>query len=285
MVEWPVSPDTMPFLREHVVRGIPTLPGSFIIVMAADAAHQLLPDLKIVQFERTRFLRFVRAHEGRLTKVRAISNVTGRDKDETVVRVRIVLDFVHKSGRVLEKDLLHTEIYVRMAPTVRESTEVFNFSANGTPAVRLEDPYVMESSPVRLNGGFKAIGKILVDDKTRRADYKLRGDASYGSNFDYLIPNIIMVDAFWRFGTVRVNENGNLAVYVPERCDAMKVFFDYTDFSTGVLRGPVTFRGSNPRPEGDQLHVGPIEAYDASGRVLLRVEGGVCRNFGDIKVN
>ncbi len=248
MVEWPVSPDTMPFLREHVVRGIPTLPGSFIIVMAADAAHQLLPDLKIVQFERTRFLRFVRAHEGRLTKVRAISNVTGRDKDETVVRVRIVLDFVHKSGRVLENDLLHTEIYVRMAPTVRESTEVFNFSANGTPAVRLEDPYVMESSPVRLNGGFKAIGKILVDDKTRRADYKLRGDASYGSNFDYLIPNIIMVDAFWRFGTVRVNENGNLAVYVPERCDAMKVFLTTRisvpaccvaqSPSAGPIRGP-----------------------------------------------
>jgi hypothetical protein len=272
----------MPFLSDHVVRGIPTLPGSFIIAMAGDAAQKLLPDLKIVQFERTRFLRLVRAYEGRPAHVRAIAKVVERESDETVVQVRIVMDFVHKSGQVLGKDLLHTEIYVRMAPAVR------NPSPNGSHTdhlngVRLPDPYVMEGSPVKLNGPFRTMKEVVVGQTGRRAEYKLNGNNRYDSEFDYLIPNIILVDAFWRFGTVRANESGGMSVYVPERCDAMKVFFDYSDFGFDRLRSPVTFRGANPRPEGEVLHVGPIDAFDSTGRLLLRVEGGLCRKFGEIQ--
>ncbi|HEX8030772.1 MAG TPA: hypothetical protein VF491_20010, partial [Vicinamibacterales bacterium] len=92
-----------------------------------------------------------------------------------------------------------------------------------------------------------------------------------------------MVDAFWRFGTVRVTENGRLGVYVPEKCDVMKVFFDYDTDAVESLREPITFAGANPRAEGDLLHVGPITAFSASGKALLRVEGGLCRRFGEIE--
>jgi acyl transferase domain-containing protein/NAD(P)-dependent dehydrogenase (short-subunit alcohol dehydrogenase family) len=282
VVEWAVSPETMPFLTDHIVRGIPTVPGSFIIAMAADAAHKLLPDLKIVQFERTRFLRLVRAYPGVPARVRAVSKLAERDGDETVVQVQILMDFIHKSGHLLGKDLLHTEIYVRMAPMVPKPAEVFG-GENGLAGNQLPDPYVMEGSPVRLNGAFRTMKHIVVGQRTRRAEYKLNGQSRYGSDFDYLIPNVILVDAFWRFGTVRENENGSLSVYVPERCDAMKVFFDYLDFGAGFLQSTMTFDGANPRAEGDMLYVGPIDVRDASGRVLLRVEGGVCRKFGEVE--
>ena len=65
----------------------------------------------------------------------------------------------------------------------------------------------------------------------------------------------------------------------------MKVFFDYAEFDAEMLRRTVTFRGANPRAEGDVLHVGPIDAFDSNGRMLLRVEGGLCRVFGEIEVN
>jgi acyl transferase domain-containing protein/NAD(P)-dependent dehydrogenase (short-subunit alcohol dehydrogenase family) len=283
VVEWPVSPTTMPFLFDHLVRGVPTVPGSFIIAMAADAARKLLPDLKIIQFERTRFLRLVRAYEGSPGRVRAISKVVDRNGDEHVVQVQIVMDFVHKNGSVLRKDLLHTEIYVRMSPTVPQPSGSNGYT-NGAGGLRLPDPYVMQGSPVRLNGVFRAMKEIVVGPTTRHATYNLNGHAPYGSEFDYMIPNVILVDAFWRFGTVQSNQSGKLSVYVPEKCDAMKVFFDYGDFDAEVLRKPVTFHGANPRTDGESLHVGPIDAYDAQGRILLRVEGGLCRKFGEIEV-
>jgi len=74
----------------------------------------------------------------------------------------------------------------------------------------------------------------------------------------------------------------SLAVYVPESCERMRVFFDYTDFALDWLRRPVVFSGANPRPEGERLLVGPIEARDQEGHLRLRVEGGVCRKFGEI---
>jgi len=55
-----------------------------------------------------------------------------------------------------------------------------------------------------------------------------------------------MVDAFWRFGTVRVCESGRLGVYVPEKCDVMKVFFDYDKDATDNLNGRVTDPASAP---------------------------------------
>jgi polyketide synthase-like dehydratase family protein len=190
---------------------------------------------------------------------------------------------VHKSGRVLGKDLLHTEIFVRMAPAVRQPSRM-NGDTDRVAGVLLPDPYVMAGSPVQLNGAFRTLKEVEVGRTSRRAHYKLNGNSRYGSDFDHLIPNVILVDAFWRFGTVRANEHGALSVYVPERCDSMKVFFDYADFDAEPLRCAVTFHGTNPRAECDVLHVGPIDAFDATGRMLLRVEGGVCRKFGDIEV-
>ncbi|HEY6328433.1 MAG TPA: SDR family NAD(P)-dependent oxidoreductase, partial [Blastocatellia bacterium] len=283
VVNWQIRPEAMPFLSDHLVRGVPTVPGSFIIAMAAEAALKLLPGLKIVQFERTRFLRMVRAHEGRPGHVRALSKVVEQNGGETVVQVQILMDFVHKSGRVLGKDILHTEIYVRLAAAVREST-CEESSADRITGLNLPDPYLMDGSPVRLNGPFRTLKEVVVGRMGRRAEYKLNG-GGYGSDFDYLIPNIILVDAFWRFGTVRANESGGLSVYVPERCDAMKVFFDYTEFGAPLLRDSVTFHGANPRPEDDVLHVGPINAFDSNGRLILRVEGGQCRKFGEVEAH
>ncbi|HXT21563.1 MAG TPA: hypothetical protein VN923_12495, partial [Thermoanaerobaculia bacterium] len=103
------------------------------------------------------------------------------------------------------------------------------------------------------------------------------------------------VDAFWRFGTIMANVGGmannggmpnggrSLSVYVPERCERMSVYFDYTDFDLGWLHDPVVFTGRNPQPQGDQLLVGPIEAWDREGRLRLTVEGGVCRKFGEVE--
>jgi len=277
--------DFAPYLRDHLVQGVPTLPGAFLLGIAADAAHRLRPQLRIVAFENTSFRRFVRVYEGRSTQIRLDTRIVEEGDAETVVRVQVLSDFVHKSGAVLQKDVVQTEIFIRMAenpPSSPSSPSRGAAGELGDGGLQLPDPYLLEGSPVRLNGRFKSLRGLRVVDGRRLAHYQL-GSSSYPeSPLLHMLPNVILVDAFWRFGTIMATGERSLSVYVPERCERMGVYFDYTDFALDWLHEPLVFTGANPQPQGDQLLVGPIEARDREGRLRLTVEGGVCRKFGEI---
>jgi hypothetical protein len=271
-----------PYLFDHTVQGVPTLPGAFLLGIAAEAAHRLRPERRITAFENTSFRRFVRVYPGRATELRLDTRVVEEDDAETLVRVRVLADFVHKSGAVLQKDAVQTEIFIRLAenppspPGGRTSIEVQG-------GLELPDPYVLEGSPVRLNGRFKSLERLRVNGSRRLAHYRLGGTPYPESDFQHLLANVILVDAFWRFGTIVATDDRSLSVYVPERCDRMGVYFDYTDFSLDWLNEPVVFSGANPRTRGNQLLVGPIEARDRDGRLRLTVDGGVCHKLGEIR--
>jgi hypothetical protein len=177
--------------------------------------------------------------------------------------------------------VVQTEIGIRMAESPPGAPE-----RGKTPELRggqrLPDPYLLPGSPVRLNGIFKTLDRLAVNGDSRQAHYRLNGISYPGATLAHLLPNVVLVDAFWRFGTVMATGEHTLAVYVPERCDRMGVYFDYTDFDLGWLFEPAIFTGANPRPEGDRLLVGPIEVRDREGRLRLTVEGGVCRKFGEL---
>jgi acyl transferase domain-containing protein len=270
-----------PFLFDHQVHGVPTLPGAYLLSLAADAARRLRPDLAIVAFEDTSFRRFVRVYPGRRTELRLDTRIVAEDEVGARVRVQILSDFVHKSGLVLEKDIVQTEIFLRMEVTPAGAPPQ-NGDAPLAAGRELPDPYLLEGSPVRLNGRFKSLRNLAVDAEKRRASYQLGNLGGPASPLESQLPNVVLVDAFWRFGTVMATGERTLSVYVPERCDRMGVYFDYNDADLSWLKEPVVFTGANPRPEGDQLLVGPIEARDREGRVRLTVEGGVCRKFGEI---
>ncbi len=301
--------DNAPYLRDHLVQGVPTLPGAFLIGIAADAARELRPRLRIVAFEDTSFRRFVRVYEGRTTEVRLDTRIVEEDADATLVRVQVLADFVHKSGAVLQKDVVQTEIFVRMVPASRTGESPPGDAARAAVTdlrggLELPDPYLLAGSPVLLNGRFKSLGGLRVVADRRLAHYRLDDSPYPASPLQHMLPNVILVDAFWRFGTIMqsaggmsssggmANGGGNgavgnggrsLSVYVPERCARMGVYFDYTDFDLGWLHDPVVFTGRNPQTRGDQLLVGPIEAWDREGRLRLTVEGGVCRKFGEVE--
>ena len=266
----------------HTSVKAPTLPGAYIIALVAEAAHGLRPDRKIVAFEETHFKRFVRVYPDRPTEVRLDARVVSEDARESLLHVRVLSDFYHRNGQLLQQDIVLTELHVRMADAVAPAPErglVLNHMPQGR---HLPDPYVMPASPVQLGGQFRSMRQLVVDATHRRARYRLAARGYPESPFGYLLANAILVDAFWRFGTVQPQPDRSLSVYVPEKCRVMKVFFDYADFSLPLLHEAVVFSGVNPAEDGDQLRVGPIEAADARGRLLLRVEGGLCRKFGDI---
>lgn len=277
-----LSMTSAPFLSDHRVGGVPTVPGAVLIGMAAEAAHELRPQLKIVAFEDTHFARFVRAPEGRDNEVRIDARVLEESDGKALVRVRVLSDTVHETGLVLEKDAVLSELRVRLAEHLPRPPAP-GFELNGMPhGTHLPDPYVMAGSPVQLEGPFRCLRQLVVDSDYRKARYRAARRSYPPSRWTGLLTSALMVDAFWRFATVQSGPDRSLSVYVPERCAVMRVYFDYLTPNPVAGGQAVIFGGTNPTANGEQLLVGPIEARDTRGSLLLSVEGGVCRRFGTI---
>jgi len=269
-------------LRDHLVRDVPTLPASFLTCLVADAATKLRPHLKIVAYEDTRYHRFVKLPRDGCAKIRIHARVVSESHVGTAIHVRILSDFVHKSGRPLQTDILHNETTIRMAESLANPPKRL-FDSDHIDGIRLPDPYLLPDSKVRLNGPFASTRNIAVGRSQRVAQYHLANCRYPQSPFIHMLPNMIFVDAFWRFGTVHEIADHTLGVYVPERCGVMRVYFDYMAFDAPALTDAMTFRGFNPRAEGDVLHVGPIEVSDREGKVMLVVEQGLCRKLGEVQ--
>lgn len=282
MAQWDISLENTPFLHDHVVNGIATAPAAFLTALVAETVRQLRPNQKILSFESTRYHKFVRVPPDKSVKLRLSAQVMSETEVETVIEVQVRSDFIHKNGAILQKDILHKNTIVRMAKILRPPPIKPNATLQVDEKV-LPDPYVMAGSIVQLNGQFNSMTNIRVGTNYRKADYKLR-DSSYPEfEYSYFLPNLIMVDSFWRFGAIHTNERGTLPLYVPNECAKMSIYFDFTDFDSISLTDQMIFSGENPGGEGDLLRLGNIEVRNLAGNILLTVEGAVCQKFGEIE--
>ena len=281
-LERTVTADSAPYILNHRVDGTPTLPGAFLIMTIAEAALELRPDLKVTAFEDAAFRRFVRLRADGPTKLRLNASIVSEDEQSALIRVQVVADFTHKNGMVLQKDVVQTELSVRMGATVNR-----NGGVNGVhrPQGRvLSDPYVMEGSPVHLNGPFRTLTNIVVGDGGRSAEYNPSEMPQNGQSHRAFFPNLLVMDSLWRFGAIDMADDNSLPVYVPETCKVMKVYYDLSNAGdASALSGHLSMTGSNPIEDQDRLTIGPVEVRDASGSVLLVVEGGVCRRLGEVR--
>jgi 3-oxoacyl-(acyl-carrier-protein) synthase/NAD(P)-dependent dehydrogenase (short-subunit alcohol dehydrogenase family) len=281
LVERTVSSETAPYVWDHLVDGIPTLPGAFLIMLIAETALELRPGMKVTAFEDAAFKRFVRMRREGSTPLRFQAQVLSEDDRSTLIRVAILADFVHKNGTILQRDVEQTVISVRLAASVAAPPQKISLSE--VRGQLLEDPYLMEGSPVHLNGPFKAMKNITSNDAQRHAEYKLRdGVAAARSGYQYLLPNLILMDALWRFGAIHRDQD-TFPIYVPEACKLMKVYYDFGNPDEKLLTGKLTFSGANPHLDADRLMIGPVEAKDPTGATLLLVDGGLCRKLGEAR--
>ena len=283
-VERTVTADGAPYILNHCVDGIPTLPGAFLNMMIAEAAQELRPDLKITAFEDAAFRRFVRLRSDGPTHLRLNAAVVSESDESTLIRVEVVSDFTHKSGKVLQKDVVQTEMSVRMGPSVnRPRSTSANGSSSATGRV-LSDPYVMQGSPVHLNGPFRTLNNIVVGESNRSADYRMTEMSGIGSGGNAFLSSLMVMDSLWRFGAIDLHADNTLPVYVPEACRVMNVYFDLGNPGVmSTLSAELSMRGSNPTADQDRLTIGPVEVRDSEGSVLLSVDGGVCRRLGEVR--
>lgn len=282
LARWDVSLENAIFLHDHVVNGVATAPAAFLTTLVAETAHQLRPHLKIISFENTHYHKFVRVPAGRGgVELRLSAQVISETTSETSIQIQVRSDFIHKNGSILQKDILHKDTIVRMAKTIRPAP-TRPIAPSQVDGMMFPDPYVMEGSPVQLNGQFNSMTNIRVGVHHRKAEYQLPRSPYPDFRYRYLLPNLIMVDSFWRFGAVHLSPHGTLPLYVPEICAKMDVYFDFNNFNSPPLMQRLMFSGENPSGEDDLLRLGNIEVIDQAGSTLLRVEGAVCRRFGEI---
>jgi acyl transferase domain-containing protein len=280
VIEREISVENAPYLLNHLIDGVPTLPGAFVISLFAEAAQQLRPELKIISFEKAFFRRFSKVYQNRKTRLRVEARVVSEDAGETVVQVKILSDFIHSSGVVLQKDILQHEILIRMSPVPLSAPALPR--PNGLEGRRLLDPYVMDGSPVCLSGPFNAMENIIVGGEKRKADFKLADFNGASAEYKAEWSKIILMDALWRFGVIHLPPDNSSPVFVPEECRVMKVYFDFSNFDASKLVGQLTFSGANPRLDGDRLTIGPVVAADGNGNTLIVVEDGVCLRYGKV---
>lgn len=281
VTEREISIESAPYLTQHLVGGVPTLPGALIIDLVAQAAFELRPDLKIISFEQAFFRKFMKVYRNRKARFRTESRIVSEDDRETVVKVSVLSDFVHGSGLVLQKDILQHESLVRMSSTSLPPRRLPDL--NGFQGQRSVDPYPLEGSPILLSGSFDAMKNLTIGGDGRRADFKFADLNGAGAESRSMLSKVVLMDSLMRFGVIQAPHDNSITVFVPEMCDVMKVYFDFANFDVAKLAQPVTFCGVNPRPDGDLLHMGPVAAIDPNGHALLFVEHGVCRRFGEVK--
>ncbi|WP_321858231.1 SDR family oxidoreductase [Burkholderia cenocepacia] len=179
------------YLGHHVVNGFPTLPGTFVPEVAAEAALRLVPGLKVVGFADATFLHFLRVYDAKRPSAKRIhARIVSRDADAVLVHVRISGDVLAPSGQVLVRDKPHFEITVRLADTYAPAP-VWSEAAAGT-FTPVADPYHFDAAPVRLTGPFVSTTDTGMSEAGKHARFRLNvpeGDSVFSR---FVVPSILL---------------------------------------------------------------------------------------------
>ena len=259
---------THPFLAQHRVNGAPTVPGAFLLELAGQAALSLRPQRRVVRFADATFERFVKV-PARGTTVTVLLRVFAEDERETVVQAKVVSDFVHSSGAVLQRGIEHAGALVVLAPAGAPLGErrAADLTAQG---IELADPYQSPDSPVRLSGPFGALRRLVCRPRTTSALFHPREPLG---SAEAVLP-VLLLDALFRVsGTCSID--GRVPISVPVACRRIEL-------SDRPFDEPGFLIGAAPRFEGDTALMDWGEAHAPDGSLLLRFSNGVARRVGSV---
>jgi acyl transferase domain-containing protein/acyl-CoA thioesterase FadM len=279
---WKLSVSSHPFLCDHRVRGVPTMPGTFELELAVRAARAFRPSLCVVSIEHAMFDRFVQVHDGAEVELRARLRLVEEDAHAALVKVSLHSDFIHKSGRVLQRDIRHFSASVRLAdrPCALPAATVGTNGARGVPAI---DPYLAAGSPVKLDGLFRCLEEVRLHADHRTASFHISAPESLPQIAAFLTPSLLL-DAMTRCAVIAVEDDGAMPIWVPVSAGRTLLPQGVNDASLHAAGGGVRIQAVAPRFAGDLVYADHVEAIDAEERAFLVVEGLVARRAGQVYV-
>ena len=205
--------DTDGYLAAHVVNGYPTLPGTFVTEVGAEAGAYLFPDLQVVGLEDARFHHFLRVYDaGRPIAKRVEAKVIERGADSAAVRVRILTDVVAPDGTVLARDRLHHEITALMAREYPPAPVWERWPDEGE--VSIPDPYHLPGAPVLLTGPLVSTRDTRSNPLGKRATYSSHISADDPAFSRFLVPSV-MLDGLARVAVLEFVEREYIPLAAP----------------------------------------------------------------------
>ncbi|MGI5282723.1 SDR family oxidoreductase [Nonomuraea polychroma] len=256
--ECPFDLETDAYLRHHVVNGQPTLPGTFITEIAAEAALALRPDLQVIGFTDLRFERFLRLYENVAPAPKRIhAHVVHAEQDLVTVEVRLATDVVAPSGVILNKDITHFSTRVLLAGRFGATPRIQPWAAD-TAEVPVPDPYHIEGAPVLLTGPFVTTAGTRSHPRGKRARFAptLQPDHPVWSRFT--MPSLLL-DGMARMGVLNLIDGQLVPVAAPLSIRRIDLYQRANDLSLA--------------------RSGPIELYATPTGFALEADGSVENRF------
>ncbi len=267
-----VDATSVPCLKDHLVRGTPTLPGAWALdLMLQSAVGDGRPELRTVTIEDVRFSRFVRVKPGAQQHLRAECTPFEDAPGRYCVQVRLLGDIVHASGVVLERDLVYAEARFTLTGEPARGTPALDAASPSGRAALVRDPHCASGAPIELRGMFDCLEEIRIEPGARFARLGLpTAPREAGST----VPALVL-DAALRLSAMHVDGESS-AVFAP-------IQFQRATFDRGLVdvggEAPrrLSLKALPPRVDGDLLECGSVAALDEAGRLRMVLEGGLAR--------
>ena len=260
--------DSDPYLRHHLVNDVPTLPGTFAVEIAAEAAQELVPDRVPVRFEQLVFSSFLRVSGERPVTKQVIARVLRRTLDETLVEVRVVTDVTAPDGRTLATGKPHFSCLVRMRDGLAAPPR-WNRPERPADTVAQTDPYHVPNPAVHLTGPFVTAEDFWVHPQGCGARW-VPSIAAEDPVFSHLCLPVVLLDGLLRVSVPDQAPGIRRALAVPARIERLDIYTDANDAALAAAGAAIDLSSVAPERPG---HGGRAVASLEDGRVLALIEG------------
>ncbi|MEV7104167.1 SDR family oxidoreductase [Streptomyces atroolivaceus] len=267
--EWthPMTPQDERHLHDHLVSGKPTVPATFILDIAAQAAEALVPGAFTTGFHGAQFDTFIRPFSRSKPapfRIRArLAQRPAGDEHPTTVAVSIHSDTLGPDGRMQPGRLLHFETEVLLSRDPSPDPPLWNSPATSTPRPA-DDPYAAPNAPVSLRGPFRNLSRCSVDGGFARGHWTPEL-AGYTGLRAMTTPALLMCAAL-RTAALRSGDDGDQPLFVPRSISRIDLHTSGANDHDLLLRhghGLVVSVGTD----------GVYRAVTSAGQLLLEMSG------------
>ncbi|MEU0663819.1 SDR family oxidoreductase [Streptomyces lavendulocolor] len=265
------------YLHHHLVDGKPTVPGTLMLEIAAEASETLHPGLHTTGFRNARFDAFIRPFAGRgplEVKIIARTVDSGSDPtDEVHVQVALESDPIRPLGRVASSKR-HFQVEVVLSSAPPSPAPTLSPLQRALPRLAVSDPYYQPDSPVQLSGVFKSTVAARAGVQGTVATWKPDFDTADpfpGTRIPWLL-----LDAALRTIALRPVSDRRQAVYVPRGIEKVNLY------AMGANDAQLSQGRTITLSTADK---GDIHAFDQEERLLLRISGITAEQIGSVAIS
>ncbi|REF00425.1 SDR family oxidoreductase [Thermomonospora umbrina] len=263
--------DRHPYLNDHLVDGRPTVPGTFLIEMAVEAASAAHPERIPVRVLDGTFERFLRTHPRKGTATFKIkTTIEHSDDHETHVAVAFHSEIRSPRGLLLRPDHLHARCTVVLADTPptspRRSTVI------PRDAAPLPDPYYLPNDSIVLRGAFVTTTATAVHNGTAYGRFAPPDDVHRAPFARFHTPALLL-DALARISVLHDRSETGIPVYALKSFREITFYRSGSDHDIAGRSQAILLSAARDAPHDQEPSCHSCTAVDDDGNVIVTISG------------